>query len=542
MADEELGFEVTGSSDKAAKAIDELIEQFQRLDKASGKTGSQLKSLSSGLNQLAAASKNLESTNLKQFTKNMQELSKALSAVQGFKSQAGGLVRSLTSLGDAADQLSGLRGEGFSQFATDIKTLATSLEPLNNVSSRLGATLKALGEVETVAGSLGRMNLSEGGKSGFAQLAEDIQSLANAVAPLSSVKSSLGTTINALSRFNTVASELRNADFDSFSVSIQKLVTALSPLGNIAKNSLNTTVNALKKLPEISNNLAAMNFDVFANQIRQVASAMEPLASQMDRVARGFNAFPTRIQRVISNFDKYSAASKRANKESKNLGGALGLLQTRFSGVAARAGIIYNALQNVAQAVGQAITLSMDYTENLNLFTVAMGEAAQESLAFAENVSGKLGIDVSQWMRAQGTLQAITTGFGVANDAATIMSRNLTQLGYDLSSFYNIGIEEAFEKIQSGISGELEPLRRLGFALDEATLQQVAYQNGINMSIRSMTQAQKAYLRYIAIIQQSSNAQGDMARTIKLNCRFIRRRINENRAKSVKPKLIQTAC
>lgn len=108
----------------------------------------------------------------------------------------------------------------------------------------------------------------------------------------------------------------------------------------------------------------------------------------------------------------------------------------------------------------------------------------------------------------------ITDGFGVASDRAYIMSKNLTQLTYDLASFYNISTSDAFQKLESGISGELEPLRRLGYDLSVARLQQEAYNLGIDRSVTSMTQAEKAELRYYAIMTQVTNAQGDMARTL----------------------------
>jgi len=108
----------------------------------------------------------------------------------------------------------------------------------------------------------------------------------------------------------------------------------------------------------------------------------------------------------------------------------------------------------------------------------------------------------------------ITKGFGVASDRAYTMSRNLTQLGYDISSFFNIPFEEAFQKLQSGIAGELEPLRRLGYDLSVARLQQEAYTLGIEKKVSAMTQAEKAELRYYAIMTQVTTAQGDMARTL----------------------------
>ena len=70
------------------------------------------------------------------------------------------------------------------------------------------------------------------------------------------------------------------------------------------------------------------------------------------------------------------------------------------------------------------------------------------------------------------------------------------------------------QKLESGIAGEIEPMRRLGYAIDEATLKQVALAHGISLSVNSMTQGQKSQLRYIAIMEQSKNSMGDLARTV----------------------------
>ena len=117
-------------------------------------------------------------------------------------------------------------------------------------------------------------------------------------------------------------------------------------------------------------------------------------------------------------------------------------------------------------------------------------------------------------MRYLGFMQQLTNGMGVASEKTWIMSKNLTQLGYDLSSFINIPIDQAMLKIQSGIAGEIEPLRRVGYALTETTLQQTLYEHGINRKIRTLTDAEKAELRYVALMEKSVLAQGDMARTL----------------------------
>lgn len=125
-----------------------------------------------------------------------------------------------------------------------------------------------------------------------------------------------------------------------------------------------------------------------------------------------------------------------------------------------------------------------------------------------------MGIDPADWMRNQGIFQTLATGFGVSSTKAEIMSKNLTQLGYDLSSFFNISVADAMQKLQSGISGELEPLRRLGYDLSQTRLKAIALQHGIKQSFNEMNQAQKSQLRYVAIMSQVTTAQGDMARTL----------------------------
>ena len=173
-----------------------------------------------------------------------------------------------------------------------------------------------------------------------------------------------------------------------------------------------------------------------------------------------------------------------------------------------------NAFKSIGKAIYSSIEKSSDYVENVNLFTVAMGEYANEAKQYADTVSEAMGIDPGDWMRNQGVFMTLATGFGVAGDRAATMSKNLTQLGYDLSSFYNISVEDAMQKIKSGFAGELEPLRAVGYDLSQAKLEATALALGIDKSVSSMTQAEKAQLRYYAIMTQVTTVQGDMARTL----------------------------
>ena len=187
---------------------------------------------------------------------------------------------------------------------------------------------------------------------------------------------------------------------------------------------------------------------------------------------------------------------------------------TSFAKLATQVTAAYLTITRVSRVIASWINESNDYVENLNLFTVAMGEYANSAKRYAEEVGEVMGIDPSAWMRSQGVFMTLATGFGVAGDRAATMSQQLTQLGYDISSFFNVSVEDAMQKLQSGISGELEPLRRLGYDLSQAKLEAVALSLGIDKTFTSMTQAEKAQLRYYAIMNQVTTAHGDMSRTL----------------------------
>lgn len=208
-----------------------------------------------------------------------------------------------------------------------------------------------------------------------------------------------------------------------------------------------------------------------------------------------------RLKKAMDNL-----SSKKAVSETNLLGGAFSNLLNkakRLIGIVA-----------ISRTLGKAIAKYSEYVEDINLFSVAMGDFADKGAELADRMQGLLGVDSGQAIKNMALFQNLTTSFGVAGDRAYILSSNLTQLGYDLASFHNLSIEESFQKLQAAISGELEPIRRLGVDISNARLQQELYNLGINKNINSLSQADKAQLRYIAIMKQTTNAQMDMGRTL----------------------------
>ena len=283
--------------------------------------------------------------------------------------------------------------------------------------------------------------------------ASKIDQLATALTNLKSAAkggAGLTTTTKQLQALSNAAKLINGTNLNS--QKIQQFASAMNSLSAIQKASgLNSTINALKKLPEISTALDKADLGKFAQQMNQVASAMRPLATEMQKVANGFSAFPIRIQKIIQSNSALTASN---NKTAKSFG----VLGTGISSAQAKFGVYLIAFRQIASVMSNWVKESNDYVENLNLFTVAMGDYAEEAKAYAEEIQAAMGIDPSEWMRNQGVFMQMASGFGVATDQAALMSKNLTQLGYDISSFYNIGIEESMEKLQSGLAGEIEPL------------------------------------------------------------------------------------
>ena len=157
---------------------------------------------------------------------------------------------------------------------------------------------------------------------------------------------------------------------------------------------------------------------------------------------------------------------------------------------------------------------SNDYVESLNLANVALGDCAESAKKYAEQVENIMRIDSKDWLTYQGSFYQLADGYGIAEDASQRMSKNLTQLSYDLSSLWNTDTDTAFQKLQSGMSGQIKGLKVWGINVSVAQLRETALAHGIDLATSKMTEAQKATLRYITIMEQTSKVQGDLARTI----------------------------
>lgn len=389
------------------------------------------------------------------------------------------------------------------QIVNDSTQAVAGLQNLINTLNRLKTATNggATGLSKTAQGIRELSNSLKGLNSGDAS--QKITRLTNALTALSQVGNvKISSSIaNQLTAINTALTGLKWTDGDK----LTSLANGLRPLSELGKANMTTFINQLSKLPKVIEDLEAADIDKFTQQMTALAAAMKPFADEMQKVSNGFSAFPSKIQKLITSTEKYNTSARKATFTTGKFTSGLKALNVAAVAITFR---------KIGHFIAQAVTESNKYQEDLNLFTVALGQYAAEAQNYAEKVSDVMGIDPAQWLRNQGVFNTLLTGFGDTAERAQLMSQNLTQLGYDISSFFNISIEDAMQKLQSGISGELEPLRRLGYDLSQARLEQTALNLGIKESVANMTQAEKAELRYYAIMTQVTTAQGDMARTL----------------------------
>ena len=354
-------------------------------------------------------------------------------------------------------------------------------------------------------------NHSAGAAKGVELLATSVTNLKNA----SSGFKGLTTVATSIAKINQAANGINPESFAKLQTVMSSLGTALAPLQSIQKSNLGSVFNQLKKLPEVMSglNIAFANeaqVKAFGDNILRLTDLLRPLATEMQKVSNGFSALPTKLQRAMYSLEKTNSVAARTSTTFSKLGKYL------------TAGGLYYGLMRLGNVFSKFITESNAYIENVNLFRVSMGDAEQGALDFANSLGVLLGIDPSQFIRYQGIFKQIGNSFGIVNEQATIMSRNLTMLAYDYSSLFNTDVEIAAEKFQSAIVGMARPLRAFGIDIQESEIAVTALNLGLDVNVRSLSQADKAVLRYITIYQKSNSVMGDMTRTISSTANQVR--------------------
>lgn len=352
-------------------------------------------------------------------------------------------------------------------------------------------------------------------KGNVSAVCDSLDKLAGSIAGLKSASKGIGSIFKNIEKMSNI--DVSGIDFTGLSAKLESLKSELQPLQNLDASGLKavgSAMNAIAKIPSINDKLDADTLNKFKTACDSISTSLTPLASQLDKVGNAFAKLPPQLSKVVTQANRVTAANEKQRKSYLSLSNQMNGFMRNMAKLV--------SLKAIADYLGNAVAKFNDFYEAANMFGVSMGDMTNEASGFIDKMEQLLGIDPSEAMNAMANIYSMTKSFGLAKEQAYTLSKSLTQLGYDLSSLKNIPISEAFTKIRSAMAGELEPMLQLGVDISQARLQQELLALGFNKQVSTLSQADKATLRYIAILKQTTDAQGDFARTLSSPANMIR--------------------
>ena len=333
----------------------------------------------------------------------------------------------------------------------------------------------------------------------------------------------------SLSQLSSSIAGLANAA--DITDNVKSLILALGKLGN--KNITNAIVNIPKlekALRHLFNTIGSVkNID---QSIIDFTNSLTNLASQGSKIGSATRS-------INSSLNSFSTSAHRATRRSLNLASAIGKMYAEFW-IAMRA----------ASGLKKAFMSAADYLEAYNYFDVVaekigtdtfhkagIGSADEYADAFVSEMKRKmhqmsgleldledrlikttnaknLGLNLTEITQYQASIASITNAMGQAQEVSTATAKAFSMLAADMGSLRNVDYEQVASNLQSALTGQARALYKYGIDLTAATLEQYAYANGVEKAVSEMTQAEKAQLRLLAILDQSKVAWGDLAHTI----------------------------
>ena len=525
-----LDIQISSSTEKAVRALENLSKKLNSVNATLGSlnTGGlrsyakEIGRVTSALNSLG----NIRTSGLDSAISKLNTLSKInLSNLQNVKDAVTGKLKKID-----PGQMTGIAG-GMEKFSNSIKTMGD----VNYKGSGLNAVINSINRLSKAdissfdTGKLGEIITKLSGLSAIPDVSSNVNRFVNSIAKLagagqnianvSAELPSLGSSLKLIAESFASVGEISDP-VNRFVQSIAQLSSAgskigqtTSQLGTLAREVL-SFFDAMKNAPKISENTIRMTEALaqLANAGGKVNSATNSISGAFSKlssvtsnlgniVSKTSSKIGTGIKSIIGWFQRLGNSSSGIKTASFNLGN---LLKTAIG---------FNAIRGLANLGKSAIGFGSDITETENVVDVSFGSMADEAYKFASTAKEQFGLSELAAKQYSGTMMAMMKSSGVAQHAASKMSISLAGLAGDIASFYNIDTDTAFQKIRSGISGEIEPLRQLGINLSVANMEAYALSRGITTSYNAMSQAEKVALRYNYLMSVTGDVQGDFVRT-----------------------------
>ncbi len=366
-----------------------------------------------------------------------------------------------------------------------------------NASQGIQALAKSLGELKTngtINVAIKNLNSLRNALklyNGVPSNASKIMSLASAMEKLKSV-GPVGSIGNSLTKLASALKGLDNINIGSVGSQIQAIADAAAPLSSLKAGGLSSMVNAMSKIGKVSKDLDDDKIAAFAERIQKLNTVLEPLSTKMTTIQAGLKGI--------------NSKARTAGTGVRQMGEELDAASINFSSFIHIAQTVVQWLQAVIEKFQAVIAQSIEWDGIAARFGRGFGSEAQEVYDWIVRLNEEMGINIQQFMQYSSIYSTMLTGFGVAIEDARKMALGYTELTYDIWAGYNDvfkNFTDASEAVKSAIAGEVEPIRRAGFTIVEATLKETAANHGLTVSLETATEAQKSYLRYLTLVDQA---------------------------------------
>lgn len=376
----------------------------------------------------------------------------------------------------------------------EIKTSSTSAaQGIDDLATSLGR-LKDSGKITTVIKNLNSLSASLNALPNVHQSANSLRTLANSIEKLKSV-GTVASLSSSLKKLPESLNAVGKIDLSNAEDQLRGVAQAVSPLSGIKAGGLGTMVNALKNLAKVTESLDDETITKFAERVELLNKKLGPLSEKMTTIKAGFNAVNTNARKAAGGVDKLG---DEVNATTLNMASLTTVLTA-----------VWGVLQSVARGFAEVVHQASQWDGIEYQFGNTFGEQADEYYEKITKITEALDINKQTFMENSAMAGSMLIGFGVDKADAREMGLGYTELAYDIwAAFNNVyetldGADGAMAAVRSAIAGEVEPIRRAGFTIVEATLEQTAANHGLEISLANATEAQKSYLRYLTLIDQA---------------------------------------
>jgi hypothetical protein len=474
-----LQIEIQTSASNAGKQINTLTKGLEKLQKVVSIDTQKLYGISSGLKSISLASASLKS-------------------------------RNITTLSTALGKIADVDGGKINSLASSLQTFSSKMSSMQSFDVSgivaLSGALSKFGGKYATQGTDNLLKMKD-------QLAQFVSGM-NSVGSLNFDTAGLIKTIDAVSMLGRKTGTQATANLPALSAQLQNFVRQMNQIGSLAFDTSNLTslVTAISNLGSVASGRAVNNIPLLADNLKYLFETL----SKAPNVSQSIIEMTTALAKLAKTGASSGRAANSLGKSLFSFSKSTGSAKKSAFSLARALGKFYASYWVIVRGLSKlkdAIDISSSLTEVENVVSTTFGKYSSLIEEFSKTSIQQYGMSELTAKQVSSRFQAMGTAMGFTQEKMANMSIELTKLTGDMASFYDVSQADVARNLQAIFSGETEPLRKYGIDLTQATLKEWAMKKGLDADISSMTQAQKAMLRYQYVMENTAAAQGDFART-----------------------------